>query len=180
MEESDICLTRIKRQNRKKHQQSKKHKSYYSNLIINKYTVRNYENEKFKNTFQPYYDEHKKKFRDFTVWIIFKNNNEVVYEIKLPNNVFVEKKYRIGIGCVTEPLIRIEPCVVYLDILDLEQYLCNGIIIIFISDPKDMTFIHYMQQPKSMLTRRLVRNIIDGNYDGYDYNWLPECFKFDL
>ena len=64
MEECDICLTRIKRQNRKKHQQSKKHKYNYSNLIVNKYTVRNYENEKYKNIFQPYYDEHKKKFRD--------------------------------------------------------------------------------------------------------------------
>ena len=68
----------------------------------------------------------------------------------------------------------------YLDILDLDQYLCDEINIIFISNLKDMTFIHYMQQPKSMLTRRLVRNIIDGNYDGYHYKWLPNCFKFEL
>ena len=93
-----------------------------------------------------------------------------MYEITLPNNVFVEKKYRIGFGCVTKPLIRIEPCVVCLDILDLDQYLCDEINIIFISNLKDMTFVHYMQQPKSMLTRTLVRNIIDGNSDEYDFN----------
>ena len=51
--------------------------------------------------------------RNSEIWIIFKNNNEVVYEIKLPNNVFEEKKYRIGIGFVTEPLIRRKLCVVY-------------------------------------------------------------------
>ena len=81
-----------------------------------------------------------KKFRDFTVWIIFKNNIEVVYEIKLPNNIFEENKYRIGIGCVSEPLIRRKPWVVYLDILDLHHYLCDEINIIFISNLKDMTF----------------------------------------
>ena len=35
--ECDICLTKIKKQNRKKHKQTKKHKYYYSNLIINKF-----------------------------------------------------------------------------------------------------------------------------------------------
>ena len=35
----DICLTKIKKQNRKKHEQMKKHKYYCSNLIINKHIV---------------------------------------------------------------------------------------------------------------------------------------------
>ena len=37
-----------------------------------------------------------------------------------------------------------------------------------------------MEQPESMLCRKLVRNIIDGNYNGYNYKWLPKCFKFNL
>ena len=73
MEEYDICLTKIKKRNKNKHEKSTKHKYYHSNPIIKKYIVRNYENEKFKKTFQPYYDEHQKKFRDFTVWVICKN-----------------------------------------------------------------------------------------------------------
>ena len=40
MEECSICLSEIKNKNKKKHEQSKKHK-YFSNLIINKYIVRN-------------------------------------------------------------------------------------------------------------------------------------------
>ena len=40
MEECNICLSKIKNKNEKKHERSKKHK-YFSNLIINKYIVRN-------------------------------------------------------------------------------------------------------------------------------------------
>ena len=47
MEECDICLTKIKKRNKNKHEQSKKHKYYSSNLILYKYIVRNLENEKF-------------------------------------------------------------------------------------------------------------------------------------
>ena len=38
--ECDICLTKIKKQNRKKHEQMKKHKYYYSNLIIKKHNCK--------------------------------------------------------------------------------------------------------------------------------------------
>ena len=34
-------------------------------------------------------------------------------------------------------------------------------VIIFISDLKDMTFSHYMAQPKSMLCRKLLKNFIE-------------------
>ena len=39
MEEYNICLTKIKKRNKNKHEQSKKHE-YFSNLIINKYIVK--------------------------------------------------------------------------------------------------------------------------------------------
>ena len=139
-----------------RHKQSKKHKYYYSNLIINKYVVRNYENEKFKNIFQSYYDEHKKKIRYFTVWVICTNNDEIVCEIKLPSNLLVEKRYRLGIEDI-EPLFRIESCVEFLDSLKVEEYDCDEINKIFIPELKYITFIHFMEQPKSMLCRKLVK-----------------------
>ena len=46
--ECDICLTKIKNQNRKNHKQTKKHKNYCSNLNINKYIVNKDEVNKFK------------------------------------------------------------------------------------------------------------------------------------
>ena len=91
----------------------------------------------------------------------------------------VEERYRIAVDYVG-PLFRRESCDEYLDNLDLDQYFCDEINIIFICNLKDITFVHFMEQPKPMLCRKLVRNFIDGNYNGYDYKWLPECFKFNL
>ena len=70
MEECNICLTTNKKTKKNKHQQSKKHNYFLSNLIINKYVVRNDENDIFKEIFQSYYDKHKINFNKFNVWII--------------------------------------------------------------------------------------------------------------
>ena len=51
------------------------------------------------------------------------------------------------------------------------------IVITFMSDPKYMTFSHYMAQPKSMLCRKLVRTFIGENYGNFEYTWLPKCFR---
>ena len=40
----------------------------------------------------------------------------------------------------------------------------DEIVIIFISVLNDMTISHYMNQPKSMLRRKLVRYLIEENY----------------
>ena len=53
--------------------------------------------------------------------------------------------------------------------------------IIFISNPKDITLSHYMEQPMSMLCRKLEKNFGEeddhptDNRD-FDYNFLPNCF----
>ena len=88
-----------------------------------------------------------------------------MYEIKLPSQVVVEKRYRTVVDYVG-PLFRIESCGEYLDSLDLDQNFCDEINIIFISNLKDITFVHFMEQPKSMLCRKIVRNIIDGKCNG--------------
>ena len=49
--------------------------------------------------------------------------------------------------------------------------------IIFISDFDDITFSHYMTQPKSMIQRKLIKNFIKEDYGNFDYNWLPKCFR---
>ena len=74
MEECDFCLTKMKKRNKNNHEQSKKHKCF-SNLVLNKYIVRNVEIDKFKDILQSYYDKHKTKFDNFAVWVIWKKNN---------------------------------------------------------------------------------------------------------
>ena len=48
---------------------------------------------------------------------------------------------------------------------------------IFISDLEDITFFHYMDQPKSRIQRKLERNFIGEDFGDFDYNWLPKCFR---
>ena len=83
MEECNSFLTKIKKQNRNRHNQSKKHK-YFSNLIIKKYIVKNDEIDKFKDILQLYFDEHKNKFNDFTVCIMWKKNDMLINKNSVP------------------------------------------------------------------------------------------------
>ena len=52
-------------------------------------------------------------------------------------------------------------CLDYLvNFYDLSNDFCDEIKIIFIYYLKDISFFHYMKQPKSMLCRKLVKNFI--------------------
>ena len=48
---------------------------------------------------------------------------------------------------------------------------------IFISNLKDIFLSHYMDKPRSMLCRKLERNFIEEEFGGFDYNFLPNCFR---
>ena len=53
----------------------------------------------------------------------------------------------------------------------------DGINIILISDLKNITFFHHMDQPKSMIQKKLEINFIEEIFRHFDYNWLPKCFR---
>ena len=93
MEECNICLTRIKKRYKNKHKQSKKHKYYYSNLVINKYAVNKNEFDNFEDIFKSNYIDHKKKFFSFNVLLVCKINEEVDYKFELPSHMGMTKKY---------------------------------------------------------------------------------------
>ena len=130
MKECNISLTKVKKRNRIRHEQSEKQK-YFSDLIINRYSIKNKEIDHFKDILQSYFDKHKKKFDKFNVWIICKKEKEIVREIKLPDKVIIEKRYNIPYGIIRKPMhlmgsstphnvnkipmILMETCVVYLD-----------------------------------------------------------------
>ena len=172
MEECNICLTKIKKRNKNKHEKSKKHKFFFSNLIINNYIVRNEEINRFKDILQSFYDEHKNKFDNFTVWIIWKIENQIVCDVKLPDKVIIEKQYFIPSNINWMPMltprdvnrmkeILIGSCVDYsVSFYDLGNDFCDEISIIFISYLEDISFFHYIKQPKSMLCRKLVKKFI--------------------
>ena len=106
---------------------------------------------------------------------IRKKNDEIVDEIKFPSSMIKEKRYRISRDDVG-PLILIESCVEFLGSLYFNNDFCDEINIFFISDLKDITLFQYMEQPRSMLCRKLERNFIEEDFEDFDYKWLPKCF----
>ena len=49
--------------------------------------------------------------------------------------------------------------------------------IVFISDPKDITRQHYLEQFKSMLCRKLIRRFHVSTPLDFEYYWLPDSLK---
>ena len=47
----------------------------------------------------------------------------------------------------------------------------------FVSDPKDITQKHYLEQPKSMLCSKLIRRFHESTSQDFEYNRLPDSFK---
>ena len=178
MEECDICLTRIKKRNKNKHEQSKKHKYYYSNLIIYKYIVKNNEIDKFKDIFKSHYDNHKNKINNFTVRVVCKIICKVIDEIKLPSGIVIKKTYGLFNKDVDSE-IGIKPCFEYIDNYFFINSFYDEVNIIFISDFQDITFYHYMNQPKSMLAKKLIINLFKNQNGDYNHKWIPNFFVYN-
>ena len=49
--------------------------------------------------------------------------------------------------------------------------------IVFISDLQDITRQHYLELPKSMLCRKLIRRCHESTPLDFEYKWLPDSFK---
>ena len=104
-------------------------------------------------------------------------NGEIIDEIKLSSYIVIEKVFRLFDKDVDyEGGIR--PCFKYIDdCLSINRF-CDEINIKFISDFRDITFSHYMNQPMSKLTRKLIINLLQNQSGDYNHEWLPNCFIF--
>ena len=91
MYECDICLAKIKKQNKNKHEKSMEHRYFLSNMLVNKYIVKKIDIKKFKDILQSYCDEHKKKFNEDTVTIIWKANDMIISKISIPRSACKEQ-----------------------------------------------------------------------------------------
>ena len=49
--------------------------------------------------------------------------------------------------------------------------------IVFVSDLTDITQKQYLEQPKSMLCRKLIRNFHETTSQDFEYIWSPDFFK---
>ena len=62
----ELCNGNLLKKNKTKHNQSKKHK-YYSNLILNRYLIKDVEVNKFNDILNPYFTAHSEQFYFFEV-----------------------------------------------------------------------------------------------------------------
>ena len=114
MEECDICLTKLKKQYKNKHEQSKKQKCF-SNLFLNRYIVRNPEIDNFKDIIQSYCNDHKKKFDNFTLGIMRKKNDWIINRISVPSVIKIRKPFFFEPSMIQLPLMLKKSAYDYLD-----------------------------------------------------------------
>ena len=79
--------TTLKKKNKTKIEQSKKH-NFFSNLVLNKYIVKDIAVDNFKYVITSYYNEHIKKVQDFTLAIYWDVDDETIYKISVSNRIF--------------------------------------------------------------------------------------------
>ena len=182
MYRSELCKTILSERDKTNHNQTKKHK-YYSNLILNRYVIKNVEVSKIKDVFNPYSIEQTNKFKFFTVCV------NLIFDVDDYEN---PSKHKITVSSYITYNIQSEHYTTYttksasdfLYMVIVEIYLshkCSTKIIpeigiVFISDLINITKEHYLEQPKSMICRKLIRRFHVSPQD-FEYKWLPDSFK---
>ena len=171
------CNTTIK--NKTKHEQTKKH-NFFSNLVSNKYVIKDVYTNKFKYVITSYYNEHIKKFDIFTVCVYWKVDDMMDYKKSRP------KILSYGVTVHGYPIFINETACDFLHRV-ITNYLTHGELsidkiqqteIVFISDIKDMTYPCYMEQPKSITCRKMVGRFVEVKSEDnihFEYIWLPSC-----
>ena len=148
----DLCDTSIKIRSKKRHLNSRYHKSL-SSCIISKYTVENPSFLHMQDILKKYVDDYNKKFVLYIIickWkihfsdIIINIESNRLYNIHRPN--WNLRSYLIS---------KIE----YLENKGHKFSHISEMNIVFISKLRNMTYQHYLQIPKSMLEWTMIKKL---------------------
>ena len=176
----ELGNTIVQKRNKTKHNQTKTQKEF-SNLILNRFVIINVEVSKFKDIFKTYFIPHTRKFNFFTVQITlrpFEGSEILNHKIKVTNYV----TYNIQSEHYTTYTRELANDFLHRVISIYYGHQCSikiipQIEIVFISDPKDITRQHYLEEPKSLLCRKLIRRFHVSTPLVFEYSWLPHSFK---
>ena len=160
-----------------KRNQTKKH-IYYSNLILNRYVKKNVEVIKFKDLCNPYFIEHTKKFNLFTVLVFLRfDDDDNPSKISVPNNVTYNNESENSSTFTTEfSSDFLQRVVAFYLSHKCDPKIIAGIETALMSYLVSITRKHYLEQPESMLYRKLIRRYYETTQD-FEYKWLPDSFK---
>ena len=149
-------------------------------MIVYKYIVKKDDFVKFRDILQSYCDEHKKKFNEFTVTIIWKRDDVMINKISVPQTNTLQRTDMFKPIMFEIPIyVRLSERKI-LDIIDkncVYNIISDEIDIIFISEFKEMTLQSFIKQPRSMLCRKLEKNYIEEDNSLFNYNFLSWCFR---
>ena len=150
---------------------------------MNKYVIKNDKIFNLKNIVHSYYDEHKKKFIQFRIDVIWKKKDVIINKISVPCTITYKQTH------LFKPFMEEMPFYVKVSLKEFQNMIDRGceysiityeMNIIFISKLKYITISHYVERPRSMLCRKLERNHIeedDPDLGGFNFKFLPECFR---
>ena len=125
-------------------------------MILDTYIVKDVKLDEFKDVMSKYYFDHMTIFNSFTVRVYWKVNNEIQFKLSVPHVL------SYGTIAFTMSLTMKESACDFLD-KAIKVYLTgheieniDEIEIGFITDLKDITFNHYMDQAKSTICRKIL------------------------
>ena len=168
MEDIKICLTKTKSE-ANIYTNNRRSINIFSNMIRNKYIIRNPEIDKFRDIIQSYYDEQKKKFDNFTVCVMWKKNDLLINEISAPSTITLEKPIFFQPCMIELPIVIRVSRLDFLDTFDRNiKNEVDEINIFVLSDLKNMTLSQHLAQPKSMLSRKLIRSFFEEDFADFD------------
>ena len=176
----NYVLKSCKREKQNKTQSKNTHK-YYSNLILNRYVIKNVEVIKFKDVFIPYFTAHTRKFNFFTVCLsvrLVEGESPLNHEGNVSSYVtynFQSENYTVYTTEIAHDFLHRVISIHFSHKCSTKKI--PGIEIIFVSDPKDKTQKQYLEQPKSMLCGKFTRRFHESTSQDFGYNLLPDSFK---
>ena len=109
----------------------------------------------------------------------------IINKISIPRTITLRRTHMFKSDVFEVPIYVKVSEREFLDIVDRNcayNIVSDEIGKIFISKFKEITLQHYMEQPRSMLCRKLERNYIAENDTpnddkDFDYSFLPYCFR---
>ena len=119
MEECNICLNKIKERNKNNYERSKKH-SFFSNLIFNKYIIKNDEVDKFDDILQSCFDEHQQKLNQFSIDVIWEKNDVIIINISVPCTITYIQKHMF------KPIVEEKPFYVNVSSNEFQKKMDRG------------------------------------------------------
>ena len=151
----DLCDKSIKIRSKKKHLNSRYHKSITESIIC-KYTVKNPSFLHMEVILKKFVDVYNKKFEFYLILCKWKLHfSDTIINVKSERLYNIERKYETW-NLRTFLISKIE----YFErVTDHKFSHISGMNIVFITDLRNMTYDHYIKLPKPMLEWTIIKKL---------------------